>query len=177
VAGLVTTWGLPAGVVAGLGGPTVARWAHLPTRLMIEWVALVARVAASLPLGDLGPWHLVALSVAGVVLVVVSPRWPTWRLPRHLAVGVIAVVLVQPAIVLHSPPSVVVLSSGARLERSGGATVLQLQGRPQSGTLMQDLRRAGVRRLDLVIAPGNPSPDLLAALRHRWPVGRVITSR
>jgi competence protein ComEC len=46
--------GLAAGVLRGLFGPWPAAVVHLPTRVMMWWLAGVARWAADLPLGSLG---------------------------------------------------------------------------------------------------------------------------
>lgn len=172
VAGLVTTWGLPAGVAAGLGGPAVATVAHGPTRLLIGWVAEVARVASSVPLGDLGLTHLALLVIAGAVW-----WWAGRRAVRLGAVAVVVAVLAQPALALAAPPATVALGDGGRVCRIGGATVVVVGGRTQPEPLLQDLRRAGVRRIDLVALAGGAtgrSGRLVAGLRHRWRVGTVV---
>ena len=174
VAGLVTTWGLPAGVVAGVAGPGVARWAHLPTRLLIAWVAAVARVSASLPLGELGTPHLVAIVAAGGAAVLAARHRPAWVVPRRLAEAVAVLVLLQPAVALHRPPADITVAGGSRLSRAGGVTVLDLRGSPPLPALLEDLRRAGVRRIDVLRAADPPAPHLVAALRHRWPVTHVV---
>jgi competence protein ComEC len=75
VAGLVMVWGLPAGLVAGLLPPGPAAIVHLPTRVGIRWIALVARVAAAAPVASLRPVGAVVLGLAvlltggGVALV------------------------------------------------------------------------------------------------------------
>lgn len=175
VAGLVTTWGLPAGVVAGLGGPAVARVAHLPTHLLIGWVAMVARVAASVPLGELDARHLVAITAAGAVAVILARHRPAWVLPRRLAEAVVVVVLLQPAVALHRPPPETAVAGGSTLRRAGGVTQLDLGDSPWLPALLEDLRRAGVRRIDVLRSDEPLDPAVLAALRHRWPVTHVVT--
>jgi competence protein ComEC len=71
VAGPLMMWGLPAGVVAGVA-PAVAPVLHVPTRLGVRWIALVARVGAGAPLGELNAAGMVG--VAAVVLAVVVVR-------------------------------------------------------------------------------------------------------
>lgn len=174
VAGLVTTWGLPAGVAAGLGGPRLAAIVHLPTRLLVAWVASVARVSASLPLGELHMSGLVLATGAGFVAAVLSDRRPSWVVLRRAAACVAAAALLTPALILSRPPQQVALAGGGQLHRGGGATVLLLGNRPRAADLLQDLRRAGVRRLDLVVTAGSIHGDLARALRHRWTVGPLI---
>jgi competence protein ComEC len=73
-AGPVMMWGLAAGLPAGLVGPGLAALVHLPTRLLVGWVALVADRFAHAPLGSVGPPELVGLA-AGTGVLVVGRRW------------------------------------------------------------------------------------------------------
>ncbi len=54
VAGPVMAWGMTAGLVAGAGGEPVAALVHLPTRVALWWLRLVASTCADLPLPVLG---------------------------------------------------------------------------------------------------------------------------
>lgn len=168
VAGLVTSWGLPAGVLSGLLGPEAATLLQLPTRLLIRWVATVARVAASLPLGEVGLAQLLVLGAVGTVAVV-ARAGPIRRLAALAAV----LALLAPAVALRHPP-VRAVAGGAEVQRSEGFTRVRVPaGAPPAGVL-EGLRRAGVRRIDeLVVTGGEPGP-LTAILRHRWEVGRVV---
>lgn len=165
VAGLVTTWGLPAGVLAGIGGPAVAAIVHAPTELMIRWVAAVARVGASLPLGSLAWPHLLALALA----VGLAGRT---RALRVLAVLVAAIAVLAPAAALRDPPIEVRPAEGVVVHRAGGATVAVVDGSPADA--LEGLRLAGVRRIDVLVVDGRSASSLPAVLRHRWRVGRVI---
>jgi competence protein ComEC len=51
MAGPAMTWGMAAGLPAGLLGPPVAQWLHKPTELMVGWVGWVAdrTAGASMP--------------------------------------------------------------------------------------------------------------------------------
>ncbi|MGI8756566.1 MAG: ComEC/Rec2 family competence protein [Acidimicrobiales bacterium] len=171
-AGLVTSWGLPAGVAAGLGGPAVARLVHWPTRLLIGWVAGVAQVSASLPLGEVGPVALVVLVGCGLMFGLLARHRPNALGMRRLLVALAGLVLILPMARLSRPPVVATVADGARLYRSGGGTVLVIDGRIDIGDLMAGLRRTGTGRLDLVV--DQPDPYLLQALRHRWPVASVV---
>lgn len=78
-AGLVMAWGLTGGLLAGglvgIGAPGAAGVAgllHLPTRLLLAWVAEVASRSAALPLGYLGVPHLWVISLALVVAVMAA---------------------------------------------------------------------------------------------------------
>jgi len=165
-AALVTTYGLPAGLVAGVLGDPWAAPLHLPTVAGVRWAALVARAGATAPLGELSLRHL-----AGLVLLAVVARWRP-RLRSMLAVLAVAV-LVLPALALRSPPLRVAVGSGGSVWRSGGATVVVLPGRSRPATVLRDLRRAGVRRIDVLVVAGSSAP-LLGPLRHRWTVAKVV---
>lgn len=166
VAGLVTTWGLPAGALAGLGGPAVAALVHLPTGLMIRWVAGVARVSASLPLGSLGWPHLAGLALA----LAAAARPPPWR---RAAIPIALVAVLAPAFALRSPPFEERLPGGIVVHRAAGATVVSVGGaRPLA--VLEQLRRAGVRRVDVLVVEGRGAAELERIVRHRWEVGHVI---
>lgn len=174
VAGLVTTWGLPAGLVAGLAGPGVARVVHLPTRLLIGWVAGVARVAASVPLGEVGAGGLAAAAAGGWIVLAVA-RWrPRWWLVRLVGVALMVVALVGPAVALQSPPFRQQVARGTIVYRSSGATAVVLVGSPPPRVVLEGLRRAGVRRVDILVVPRDPGVGLMGAIRHRWSVVRVL---
>lgn len=166
VAGLITTWGLAAGVVAGVAGPGVAVVVHAPTVVMISWVAGVARVGSSLPLGSFGWVHLVLLGAAAVVARRVA------RL-RWLAAGVVLVTVAAPAVMLARPPPARVLEH-VSVFRARGATVVVVNGSPQPLPVLQDLRMAGIRRVDVAVVPGRTGQDIVRSIRHRWPIGEVI---
>ena len=170
VAGLVTTWGLPAGIFAGLGGSAVAQVVHLPTRLLIWWVAGVARVAAGIPLGELQLRGLLLVVAAVIVAYAVRRRRVRW-----VAAAVIVVTVLAPAVGLRSPPPRVGAADGVTVYRSDGATVLVIDGVVSARVLLEGLRRSGVRRIDVLLSPRQPAPELLAALHHRWPVGRIVS--
>lgn len=176
VSGLVTAWGLPAGVVAGLGGAGAAEVAHVPTRLLIGWVAAVARVAAGVPLGEVGASELLVAVGAGWATLVLARRRPSWRALRRGLVVVAVGALLAPAWSLRSPPAVQQASAGVMVHRAGGATVVVFDGRVSPRVALEGLRRAGVRRIDALVAEGRPPDDLVEALRHRWTVGRVLTA-
>jgi competence protein ComEC len=174
VAGTVTTFGLPAGVLAGVVGPEVGRWIHLPTELAIRWVAGVARVAAVAPLGQVGVPHVGALLALALAVVVVGrARSPA---PVRGGLGVIglaaALVLLEPASALRAPVARD-LQGGGSVHRQGGATVVVAPERPFAEALLEDLRLAGVRRIDLLVVEGDATA-VRALLEHRWSVARVL---
>ncbi len=174
-AGLVMMWGLGAGLVAGLVGGRSAAVLHLPTSLLIGWIETVARVASSLPSGELDGTG-VAVVAAGVAIVVAGHRI-RGRLVMAVGTVVVSLALLAPAAELRRPPLTTSPAPGTTLWRAGGATVVVLDGASPGGPerLLEGLRRAGVRRVDLVVvAAGGPADaSAVAALRHRWLVAAV----
>lgn len=173
-AALVMTWGLPAGLVAGIAGAPIDRLVHLPTDLALRWVGAVARVAAAAPLGRLGGPHVAVLAGATAVAVVASrPETPPPRLRRLAAVAALAA-LAAPAVALRSPPTLVATGDGVDVWRAGGATVVVVTPGTGPAAVLEGLRLTGVTRIDLLVAGGGSTAGAEeAAARHRAPVGAV----
>lgn len=175
VAGLVTTWGLPAGMVAAVveavSDLDLAAVLHLPTVVAVRWVAEVARVAASLPLGELGGAH-VAVAAAGLVLLGARPL-----VVRAVAAAALVVVLAAPAVVLRHSPTSQTLRQGVVVDRARGATTVVADQVVDPVDLLEDLRRAGVRRVDRLVVGGRTATEVERVVRHRWPVSEVVVQR
>jgi competence protein ComEC len=146
-AGPVMMWGLAAGLPAGVAGGAVARIVHLPTGVLINWIAGVARWSSAAPLGRLGVAHVVVL--AAIVLVGVLVRG---RRARACLLALAAVVLVQPAVATSHASTAwgSPVLPGARLWRAGGSTVLVVDSaRPDQ--LLRGVHGAGIHTLDLLV--------------------------
>ncbi len=171
-AGPVMMWGMSAGVVAGWAGDGVARVVHLPTDLMIRWVAGVAHWGAALPLGQLRLAHVMALAaVAGAGLV-------ARRSGRRRGVAACAVVagavLLAPAYAVARPAGVEdrQVVAGAHLWRNRGASVLVIDDlRASPEALLSSLHRADLRRLDVLVVsrPGVAAAADVGPLVRRFP--------
>jgi len=176
-AGPLMIWGLAAGLPAGMVGGGVATLLHLPTRAMVAWVAGVARVTGTLPLGQLGLAH-VAVLAAGVAAVAVAVGR---RRPGLLVAGVVAAsaALLHPTLALIRPPPVDAspVGRGATLWREGDATVVVLDGAAGApDRLMSALHAAGVRDLDILVAsrPGTNEARAAEVVQRRFPAGVVL---
>lgn len=149
-AGPISTWGMTAGLVAGVV-PPLAGPLHLPTRLLVGWIAGVARVAVALPLGQLGPTGFLAVVAAGAAALVARARGRRgWA---RVAVAALLVALALPGLgqrFVATPTHVVVGGDGA-LWRSQGRSLVVLGGRVDEGDLLQGLREAGVTSIDVVV--------------------------
>ena len=177
VAGPLMMWGMAAGLGAGWAGEGVARLVHLPTGLMIGWVAGVARWGAAVPLGQLRAVHVAGLGAALAAGVLAHRRgWRGATLAAGLAAGAVAL---APAMAVLRPAPVEGrdVVPGARLWRAGGASVLvvdDLRASPEA--LLSGLHLADVRRLDVLVVarPGVAAARDVDALLRRFPPRLVL---
>jgi competence protein ComEC len=174
-AGPIMMWGLAAGLPAGVVGGAVAHAVHVPTALLVAWVAGVARGAAALPLGEVdGP---TAVVLAGALAVFVVARSRPQRVVVAFATAL--VVLFGPVASAVRPPACAAcrLDDGVRLWRSGDDVVLVVDN-ARSSSLLSRARRAGVRHVDLVVVtrPSVPVVRAIDVLMTRIPVARVVSA-
>jgi len=170
-AGPVMMWGLAAGLPAGLLGEPWATILHVPTRLLVAWVAAVARLGATLPLGQLRTPHLVVLAVAAVLAL----GLPRLRVPA-LAMGAAACASVTVLARVGPGGSAQSVADGADLWQRGGAVVLVVD-RPRPRALLSGLRRVGVRNLDVVAvrSPARSAGPAMAPVLERHPARMMLT--
>jgi competence protein ComEC len=170
--GPIMVWGLTGGLAAGVVGAPLAALLHVPTGLLLAWVATVARQATGLGLGEWGASHLLVLAGAGAALVVGRRR-------RARPVVVAAAVVVGLGAALH-PVAAVRSGPAARVEVAPGATVhrgvvLVLAGSGEPGApgpsrVLEGLRRADIRSLELVVTAhgGARAAETVALVRRRF---------
>ena len=166
VAGSVMVWGLIGGFPAGLLPDPWPAVLHAPTDALVGWVAMVARVTARLPLGEIeAPHAAVAVAAAiGVRLTRGRPR----RLAGALGVAAVAVApAVGVGIDARQPADEMRIAGGGSLWRKDGHTVLVVE-RVDLAALLPALRQRGVRRVDaLVVRDNSDVSDLVARMRPR----------
>lgn len=164
-------WGFAAGVPAGVLGAPLAAVLHLPTRLLVGWVAAVARLAAAAPLGAVG------LPGVGVLAAALAVALAGGRAARRVAgAAALAVCLAAVAGAQRAPPlGGREVADGARVWRRGGCVVVELTGATDPAGLLAGLRAARVGRVDLAVLASRAAGDAFAALRARHPVGSVLT--
>jgi ComEC/Rec2-related protein len=174
-AGPIMMWGVAAGLPAGVVGGAVARAVHVPTAVLVAWVAGVARGAAAVPLGEVdGPTALVLAGALAAVLVARS-RW------QRVLVGCATalVLLVGPVALAVRPPACAGcrLDDGVRVWRTGDDVVLVVDT-ARSSSLLSRARRAGVRHVDLVVVtrPSRPTLRAVDVLMSRIAVTRIVTA-
>jgi competence protein ComEC len=172
VAGPIMMWGMAAGVAAGWTGTPLARLLHLPTGLMIAWVAAVAHWSAALPLGQLRMWHVAALVVA--LLGGMACHRRGLRRGVLMAGAAACAVALAPAyaVLRPSPAHGRTLVTGARLWRDGGATVVVVDDlKASAAALLSSLHNADVVRVDVLVVtrPGVAAAGNVDALLRRFP--------
>lgn len=180
MAGPVVVWGLPAGLVAGVVGGDVARWLHWPTSLMVGWIAGVARHGAALPLGEIRTAHMLVIGAA--VAMIAAGRMFSWlgTTSRWIGSFLVAVALIHPGWVVRAgPPELTTLGDGSRLHVMGTAVVLELDAGSRPDVVVEDLRRAGVGRVDVVVARhgGRDVAETVAVIGERTPPRLVLAPR
>ncbi len=185
----IMSWGVLAGLPAGLIGPRVGEFVHVPTRALLTLIGGVARIAASLPFGSLRLVDCAVLVVVGGLLAVVVIRA---RVVRSLGVAVLLLIaLVLPtgrAMIGRS--SEVSATSPRTLARGvvifGAATnavwrhvdVLVLSHGVSASSMLEALRkqRIGSVGLVVVVSGGKPQVAVVRAVLHRARVGMVLSA-
>lgn len=189
-AGPLMTWGLSAGLVAGLarraGAAGLAGVLHLPTAFLVDWIAGVARVASGLGGGQLDPGAVAVLALLASAVVAARLLGSRRRLRRVVALAAtmgVVLVVVGTAPRLPDVAAGVELPGGAELWRAPGpdgrtATVLVLT-RPRPERLLESCRLWGVRRVDVLVSPtgGVRSAEAVAPLRRRLRPRLVLVPR
>ena len=181
VAGLVMVWGLTAGLLAGAAGEPLATLLHLPTRLGLDWLEVVAQRSARAPLGEMGAAHLVALGL-GLALAAVGRGRRSLARQVGLAtsagaVGLAVVAAAAPGPLRSAP------STGVTVWRDGSTAVVVLSGGGRgnglgSPAVLEGLRREGVGAIGLlVVADASVGAAVVAdvLLTHR--TGAVVAAR
>lgn len=166
LAAAAMTWGMVAAPVAGWLGGTAATVVHLPTRLFVGGVLVVAERAAVLALGSLG-WAELLASGAGLALAL----WCRGVALRRLG-GVVVVAALVVAGVPHQAAreGQVPLGLGADAVSVDGAVVVVLDGRTDVGRLLATTRSASLGRPDLIVvrSPGSRATGAATALVRRY---------
>lgn len=172
-AGPVMVWGLVGGLPAGLLGGRTAWVLHAPTRLLLDWIAGVARVTARLPLPEVSAGGFAVLA-AGAGLLAMLRR--TSGQGRHRIVAGLTAVLLSGGVIAWSRTAgrpareeATAITAGAQLWRRDGAAVLVLAGNADGGGVLEALRRRGVRRVDVLVlrSGGSGGAHLAGLVRHR----------
>ncbi|HUS62669.1 MAG TPA: ComEC/Rec2 family competence protein [Acidimicrobiales bacterium] len=159
----VMVWGALAGALAGVVGGGLAPILHLPTRVLLWWLAGVARWCAAIPLGR--------LALAGTALALMAiALWMTGG--RKILASILLVVsLASPAVA--APRNGEMITPGARLWSHGGGRVLVIE-RPTPSRLLDALHAARISRLDLLVLTTVGGSEVAVVVRSRVRVTTTI---
>jgi competence protein ComEC len=186
----IMSWGVVAGIPAGLLGHGASAVIHVPTRLLLSAVAGVARGAARLPLGSLTSIDvLVGMALVGLLFVVRRNTIGHVAGGRRVIVVVLLLVMSLPSARVLSPwgpgrPSgpwvlapAVQAYGGSGIAMARRLNVLVVAHGASPAVVLRRLRADRIAAVDavVVISGGRPQKAMLRALRHRLDIGVVIS--
>lgn len=180
--GFATIWGMTAGIFAGFLGGTAAQIIHIPTKLLLGWVELVAKFSDGLNLGWLSGWHI-AILFAGIFLataIFILKRYFKLqiylRLEKALKLAVILLVsftLLSPtiaqAIAKKTDPQYV----SPEIFRWNAHGLVVIKSHISSTRFLSTLSQSQLTDIDLLIFLYTPSEVLLEALHQRYKIKSV----
>jgi competence protein ComEC len=176
IAGPAMVWGLVGGVAGGLAGEAVASLLHLPTRLMMGWVAGVAQWGASLGWPQIEAAELTAAAIVVACcagLFTVAPRLfgNLGAVLRSLAI-VAAGIGVWAAASTHRPAP----PAGPHLAVQHTDPVVVVVDRPDPARALGQLAVAGIDRIDVLVArsASRAGREAVRALDSRHDISRVL---
>lgn len=176
VAGPAMVWGLVGGLTGGLAGDAVASVLHLPTKLMMGWVAGVARWGASLGWPQIEAAELTAVAaVAGCCtgLYVMAPRLFGSLAGALRSLSMVAAgVGVWAAASTHRPAP----PAGLHLAVQHTDPVVVVVDRPDPARALGQLAAAGIDRIDVLIArsASRAGREAVRALDARHDISQVF---
>ncbi len=160
LSGPVMMWGFSAGMLAGVFGGVVAAVIHWPIHLMLSWIGGVAATAAAMPQAELGVVSVLAASAA-MILAVLSRC-------RVASSGAVVILLLVCVMSLRNAPHLkqgtTKVDGGAIAHRVKDNVVVMLKDPGSPRRLLEGVRRAGVNRIDLIVASDGDLSDALAVI-------------
>ncbi|WP_423922026.1 ComEC/Rec2 family competence protein [Candidatus Poriferisodalis sp.] len=148
IAGPAMVWGLIGGLAGGVAGDAVASVLHVPTRLMMGWVAGVARWGAALGWPHIEPSEIAAaVAVIGLCAAAAYLLRAYGAVPRSLAI-VAAGIGIWVVAGVHRPP----LPSGVHLSVHRVDPTVVVVDRPDAARALDQLATAGVDDIDVLVA-------------------------
>ncbi len=172
IAGPAMVWGLVAGLVGGEAGDAVAAILHLPTRLMLGWVAAVARWGAGL-----GWPYIEAPEIAGIIAVAgVCTAVALWGRRRMASLGglvtVAFVIGVWAVAGTHQAPP----PQGAHLWVHDDNPAIVVIDRPDAARALDHLATTGIDDIDVLVASSasRAGREAVRALAARHEIRSVL---
>lgn len=181
VAGALMVWGLTGGLVAGVVSAPIASLLHVPSRLGLDWLGVVARQSARASLGELGVSHVVALGL-GLGLASGGHHLVSWARQAGLTVAATAVVVAVVA-AQAPPPLRASITDGVTVWRHDTAAVVVLSGAGggrsvRSPAVLEGLRRSGVGAIGvLVVADASVTSAVVTDVVRAYRVRIVVAAQ
>ncbi len=172
LAGPAMVWGLVAGRAGGLAGDAVAALLHLPTQMMMGWVAAVARWGAA------AGWPQIETSEVATAAIVIVACISTALLARRrfAAAPTIAVVAAAIGIWIAASGQRAALPSSEHLSVGGIDPTVVVIDRPDAARALDQLATAGINDIDVLIArsASRAGREAVRALHERHSVALVL---
>ena len=181
VAGALMVWGLTGGLLAGVVSAPIASLLHVPSRLGLDWLGVVARQSAQASLGELGGRHVFALGL-GLGLASAAHRLGSRARKAGLAVAVSAVVVATVAARVP-PPLRASITAGVTVWRHDTAAVVVLSGAGggrsvRSPAVLEGLRRSGVGAIGvLVVADASVTSAVVTDVARAYRIRLVVAAQ
>ena len=176
IAGPAMVWGLTAGLAGGVAGDAVASILHVPTKLMMGWVAGVARWGAALGWPQIEAGEVAAAAtVAGCCVCFCAAAPHLLRrhgdASRRLAIAA-AGIGVWVAAGTHRAP----LPAGTHLAVHDTDPVVVVVDRPDPARALGQLAAAGIERIDVLVArsASRAGREAVRVLDARFEVAHVL---
>lgn len=172
IAGPAMVWGLVGGLLGGAAGDAVSSVLHLPTRLMLAWVAGVARWGAALAWPQIEAAELAgAAAVAGCCAAAACLLRGLGAVPGRFLIAV-ASVGVWAAASTHRPPP----PAGPHLAVQRIDPVVVVVDRPDPARALGRLAASGIDHIDVLVArsPSRAGREAVRTLDARLEIGRVL---
>ena len=176
IAGPAMVWGLTAGLAGGVAGDAVASILHVPTKLMMGWVAGVARWGAALGWPQIEAGEVAAAATVAGCCVCFCAAAPH-LLRRHggasrrlaIAAAGIGVWVVAGT---HRAP----LPAGTHLAVHDTDPVVVVVDRPDPARALGQLAAAGIDRIDVLVArsASRAGREAVRVLDARFEVAHVF---
>lgn len=175
MAGPAMVWGLVAGLAGGLAGDGVAAVLHLPTQLMMGWVAAVARWGAA------AGWPQIESSEVAAVFAVVAACAGTAFLVRRSfrdprAVRSLAVIAAAAGIWFVAGGQRPALPATGNLTVHGVDPTVVVIDRPDAAWALDQLATVGVGDIDVLIArsASRAARDAVRAVHERHRIAQLL---
>ena len=172
IAGPAMVWGLIGGLAGGLAGDAVASVLHLPTKLMMGWVASVARWGASLRWPQIETAEVVAVAAVVVCCAAVGYLLRNLGAVASSAAVTLSAIGVWIAASSHQQP----LPSGPHLAVHRTEPVVVVVDRPDPARALGQLAVAGIDHVDVLVArsASRAGREAVRALHTRHDIGHTL---